>query len=76
MTKQLNLMSITFAGHVNGAIKCSIVNGDKLESAKSKLDSVINCHVYSVQKANLKDPSPLYSVDYELSKTLLYKYAR
>lgn len=35
---------------------------------KSKLDVTISVHVYSVQKAELKDSAPLYSTDYDAMK--------
>ncbi|XP_017349085.1 DNA polymerase delta subunit 3 isoform X1 [Ictalurus punctatus] len=48
--------------------KVSVVREDKLEDVKSKLDVTISVHVYSVQKAELKDSAPLYSTDYDAMK--------
>ena len=63
-------------GRCQGKISVSIVACDKLDEAKSKMDSVLSCHVYSVQKANLIDPTPLYNADYDLTKSLMFKCAR
>ncbi|XP_060792033.1 DNA polymerase delta subunit 3 isoform X2 [Neoarius graeffei] len=54
----------------NGSVchKVSVVREDKLEDVKSKLDVTISVHVYSVQKAELKDSAPLYSTDYDAMK--------
>ncbi|TSL04230.1 DNA polymerase delta subunit 3 [Bagarius yarrelli] len=54
----------------NGSVchKVSVVREDKLEDVKSKLDVPISVHVYSVQKAELKDSAPLYSTDYDAMK--------
>ncbi|NXC62484.1 DPOD3 polymerase, partial [Aleadryas rufinucha] len=38
---------------------------------KSKLSTVASVHVYSIQKALLKDSSPLYNTDYDIVKTNL-----
>lgn len=35
---------------------------------KSKMSLIVSVHVYSVQKALLKDSGPLYSVDYDAVK--------
>ncbi|XP_053739219.1 DNA polymerase delta subunit 3 isoform X1 [Synchiropus splendidus] len=48
--------------------KVSVVREDQLEDIKSKLSPVVSVHVYSVQKALLKDSGPLYSVDYDAVK--------
>ncbi|MCJ8740858.1 hypothetical protein PDJAM_G00063880 [Pangasius djambal] len=54
----------------NGSMchKVSVVREDKLEDVKSKLDVTISVHVYSVQRAELKDSAPLYSTDYDAMK--------
>ncbi|KAK2827319.1 hypothetical protein Q7C36_018245 [Tachysurus vachellii] len=54
----------------NGSMchKVSVVREDKLEDVKSKLDVTSSVHVYSVQKAELKDSAPLYSTDYDAMK--------
>ncbi|XP_060627275.2 DNA polymerase delta subunit 3 isoform X2 [Anolis sagrei] len=38
---------------------------------KSKLSTVASVHVYSIQKATLKDSGPLYSTDYDIIKANL-----
>ncbi|XP_076835621.1 DNA polymerase delta subunit 3 [Brachyhypopomus gauderio] len=48
--------------------KVSVVREEKLEDIKSKLDLTISVHVYSIQKAELKDSGPLYSTDYDAVK--------
>uniref|UniRef100_A0A8B9JG55 DNA polymerase delta subunit 3 n=1 Tax=Astyanax mexicanus TaxID=7994 RepID=A0A8B9JG55_ASTMX len=54
----------------NGSVchKVSVVREDQLDDTKSKLDKTISVHVYSVQKAELKDSGPLYSTDYDAVK--------
>lgn len=39
-----------------------------LADTKSKMSLLVSVHVYSVQKALLKDSGPLYSVDYDAVK--------
>ncbi|XP_038146702.1 DNA polymerase delta subunit 3 [Cyprinodon tularosa] len=46
----------------------SLVREDQLEDFKSKMSLIVSVHVYSVQKALLKDSGPLYSVDYDAVK--------
>lgn len=48
--------------------KVSVIKEDKLEDFKSKMSLIVSVHVYSVQKALLKDSGPLYSVDYDAVK--------
>lgn len=43
---------------------------------KSKMSLVVSVHVYSVQKASLKDSGPLYSVDYDAVKDNLKDCSR
>lgn len=38
---------------------------------KSKLSTITSVHVYSIQKALLKDSSPLYNTDYDIVKSNL-----
>lgn len=45
-----------------------ILNLQSFPDVKSKLDVTISVHVYSVQKAELKDSAPLYSTDYDAMK--------
>ncbi|KAI4886830.1 hypothetical protein NFI96_018394 [Prochilodus magdalenae] len=54
----------------NGSVchKVSVVREDQLEDTKSKLEKTVSVHVYSIQKAELKDSSPLYSTDYDAVK--------
>ncbi|NXH30995.1 DPOD3 polymerase, partial [Myiagra hebetior] len=56
-------------GHV--CHKVAVVREDKLEAMKSKLATIASVHVYSIQKALLKDSSPLYNTDYDIVKTNL-----
>ncbi|NXD45344.1 DPOD3 polymerase, partial [Copsychus sechellarum] len=56
-------------GHV--CHKVAVVREDKLEAMKSKLSTIASVHVYSIQKALLKDSSPLYNTDYDIVKTNL-----
>ncbi|XP_075707421.1 DNA polymerase delta subunit 3 [Rhinoderma darwinii] len=52
--------------------KVAVVKEEKLEAAKSKLAVVANVHVYSIQKATLKDSAPLFSADYDIIKNNLH----
>uniref|UniRef100_U3JQB4 DNA polymerase delta subunit 3 n=1 Tax=Ficedula albicollis TaxID=59894 RepID=U3JQB4_FICAL len=56
-------------GHV--CHKVAVVREDKLEAVKSKLATLASVHVYSIQKALLKDSSPLYNTDYDIVKSNL-----
>ncbi|NWZ42897.1 DPOD3 polymerase, partial [Brachypodius atriceps] len=56
-------------GHV--CHKVAVVREDKLEAMKSKLSTIASVHVYSIQKALLKDSSPLYNTDYDIVKSNL-----
>ncbi|XP_044140909.1 DNA polymerase delta subunit 3 [Bufo gargarizans] len=51
--------------------KVAVVREEKLEAAKSKLALVASVHVYSIQKAVLKDSAPLFSTDYDIIKNNL-----
>ncbi|KAI7795770.1 DNA polymerase delta subunit 3 [Triplophysa rosa] len=54
----------------NGSMchKVSVVREDKLEAVKATMDITISVHVYSLQRAELKDSAPLYSTDYDALK--------
>uniref|UniRef100_A0A3B3QZR2 DNA polymerase delta subunit 3 n=1 Tax=Paramormyrops kingsleyae TaxID=1676925 RepID=A0A3B3QZR2_9TELE len=54
----------------NGSMshKVAVVREDQLEDVKSKMDITVSIHVYSIQKAVLKDSGPLYSTDYDAVK--------
>lgn len=43
---------------------------------KSRMSLIVSVHVYSVQKALLKDSGPLYSVDYDAVKDNLQNFSR
>uniref|UniRef100_A0ABM5FVS1 DNA polymerase delta subunit 3 n=1 Tax=Pogona vitticeps TaxID=103695 RepID=A0ABM5FVS1_9SAUR len=58
-------------GHIGH--KVAVVKEDELDAMKLKLSTVASVHVYSVQKAMLKDSSPLYSTDYDIIKANLQK---
>ncbi|KAM9319774.1 DNA polymerase delta subunit 3 [Gastrophryne carolinensis] len=51
--------------------KVAVVKEEKLEAVKSKLAAVANVHVYSIQKAALKDSAPLFNTDYDIFKNNL-----
>uniref|UniRef100_A0AAQ5ZFJ8 DNA polymerase delta subunit 3 n=1 Tax=Amphiprion ocellaris TaxID=80972 RepID=A0AAQ5ZFJ8_AMPOC len=44
------------------------VCGQRSNDVKAKMSLIVSVHVYSVQKALLKDSGPLYSVDYDAVK--------
>ncbi|XP_066502174.1 DNA polymerase delta subunit 3 [Hoplias malabaricus] len=54
----------------NGCVchKVSVVREDQLQDTKSKLEKTVSIHVYSIQRAELKDSGPLYSTDYDAVK--------
>ncbi|XP_049679224.1 DNA polymerase delta subunit 3 isoform X2 [Accipiter gentilis] len=62
----------------NGHIchKVAVVREDKLEAMKSKLATIASVHVYSIQKALLKDSGPLYNTDYDIVKTNLHNCSK
>ncbi|XP_024135369.1 DNA polymerase delta subunit 3 [Oryzias melastigma] len=62
------LVTGKFVGNGQTCHKVSIVREDQLEDFKSKMSLIVSVHVYSVQKALLKDSGPLYSVDYDAVK--------
>lgn len=43
---------------------------------KSKLTTIASVHVYSIQKALLKDSGPLYNTDYDIVKTNLHNCSK
>ncbi|XP_010138908.1 PREDICTED: DNA polymerase delta subunit 3, partial [Buceros rhinoceros silvestris] len=61
-------------GHV--CHKVAVVREDKLEAMKSKLMTIASVHVYSIQKALLKDSGPLYNTDYDIIKTNLHNCSK
>lgn len=62
------LVSGKFVDNGQTSHKVSVVKEDQLEDVKSKMSLIVSVHVYSVQKALLKDSGPLYSVDYDAVK--------
>lgn len=52
----------------NSCHKVAVVREDQLEAVKLKLLVTASVHVYSIQKAMLKDSSPLFNTDYEAVK--------
>ncbi|OXB70413.1 UNVERIFIED_CONTAM: hypothetical protein H355_011115 [Colinus virginianus] len=66
--------SLTQNGHT--CHKVAVVREDKLEAMKSKLATVTSVHVYSIQKALLKDSGPLYNTDYDIIKTNLHNCSK
>ncbi|XP_077414160.1 DNA polymerase delta subunit 3 [Vanacampus margaritifer] len=53
-------------GHTSHRV--SLVREEQLEDFKSKMSLIVSEHVYSVQKALLRDSGPLYAVDYDAVK--------
>lgn len=47
-----------------------------MADVKSKMSPIVSVHVYSVQKASLRDSGPLYSVDYDAVKDNLRDCSR
>lgn len=70
------LLSGKFVDNGQTSHKVSVVKEDQLEDMKSKMSLVVSVHVYSVQKASLKDSGPLYSVDYDAVKDNLKDCSR
>lgn len=62
------LVSGKFVDNGQASHKVTVVREDQLEDVKSKMSLVVSVHVYSVQKALLRDSGPLYSVDYDAVK--------
>ncbi|CAL8316999.1 unnamed protein product [Gadus morhua 'NCC'] len=60
----------------NTSHKVTVVREEQLEDVKSKMSLTVSVHVYSVQKASLKDSGPLYSVDYDAVKDNLNSCSR
>ncbi|KAK3797426.1 hypothetical protein RRG08_035872 [Elysia crispata] len=56
--------------------KCAVVPETELEVVKRSLATVTSCHIFSVQKAKLKDYTPLYMTDYEVIKDNIDKCNR
>ncbi|XP_069059906.1 DNA polymerase delta subunit 3 isoform X1 [Pleurodeles waltl] len=71
---QLHVTYLVTGKHVQNGYpyhKVAIVKEEKLEAVKSKLAVVSSVHVYSIQKAVLKDSGPLFSTDYDIIKANL-----
>uniref|UniRef100_A0AAQ5YL37 DNA polymerase delta subunit 3 n=1 Tax=Amphiprion ocellaris TaxID=80972 RepID=A0AAQ5YL37_AMPOC len=62
------LVSGKFVDNGQTSHKVSVVREEQLEDVKAKMSLIVSVHVYSVQKALLKDSGPLYSVDYDAVK--------
>ncbi|BFZ06082.1 hypothetical protein BsWGS_09122 [Bradybaena similaris] len=56
--------------------KCIVVPETDLDAVKKALLAVTSCHIYSVQKAKLKDYTPLYQTDYDVIKQNLEHCSR
>ncbi|XP_047445425.1 DNA polymerase delta subunit 3 [Mugil cephalus] len=72
------LVSGKFVDNGHTSHKVSVVREEQLEDYKAKMSPIVSVHVYSVQKALLKDSGPLYSVDYDAVKDNLkdcHKYS-
>ncbi|KAF7654216.1 hypothetical protein LDENG_00072560 [Lucifuga dentata] len=70
------LVSGKFVENGQTSHKVSVVREDQLEDFKSKMSLIVSVHVYSIQKALLKDSGPLYSVDYDAVKDNLKNCSR
>ncbi|XP_067331317.1 DNA polymerase delta subunit 3 isoform X2 [Channa argus] len=70
------LVSGKFVDNGQASHRVSVVREDQLEDFKSKMSLIVSVHVYSVQKALLKDSCPLYSVDYDAVKDNLKNCSR
>ncbi|XP_071347701.1 DNA polymerase delta subunit 3 isoform X2 [Trachinotus anak] len=70
------LVSGKFVDNGQASHKVSVVREDQLEDFKAKMSLIVSVHVYSIQKALLKDSSPLYSVDYDAVKDNLKNCSR
>ncbi|XP_070701317.1 DNA polymerase delta subunit 3 isoform X2 [Pempheris klunzingeri] len=70
------LVSGKFVDNGQTSHKVSVVKEDQLEDFKSKMSLIVSVHVYSVQKALLRDSGPLYSVDYDAVKDNLMSCSR
>ncbi|XP_041707201.2 DNA polymerase delta subunit 3 isoform X1 [Coregonus clupeaformis] len=70
------LVSGKFVENGTTSHKVSVVQEDQLEDVKSKLSLTVSVHVYSVQKAVLKDSGPLYGADYDAVKENLRNCSR
>ncbi|EHB06186.1 DNA polymerase delta subunit 3 [Heterocephalus glaber] len=76
---QLHVTYLVFGSFIqNGHSfhKVAVVREDKLEAVKSKLAMTASIHVYSIQKAMLKDSGPLFSIDYDILKSNLQKCSK
>ncbi|XP_040911345.1 DNA polymerase delta subunit 3 [Toxotes jaculatrix] len=62
------LVSGKFVDKGQASHKVSVVREEQLEDFKAKMSLIVSVHIYSVQKALLKDSGPLYSVDYDAVK--------
>uniref|UniRef100_A0A4X2LBD9 DNA polymerase delta subunit 3 n=1 Tax=Vombatus ursinus TaxID=29139 RepID=A0A4X2LBD9_VOMUR len=65
------LVSGNLVQNGNSCHKVAVVREDKPEAVKSRLAVTASIHVYSVQKAMLKDSGPLFNTDYDILKTNL-----
>ncbi|KAL0994045.1 hypothetical protein UPYG_G00117100 [Umbra pygmaea] len=70
------LVSGKFVENGTMSHKVSVVREDQLEEVKSKMSLTVSVHVYSVQKAVLKDSGLLYSADYDAIKENLQNCSR
>ncbi|XP_051881861.1 DNA polymerase delta subunit 3 isoform X2 [Pristis pectinata] len=68
---QLHVTYLVSGKAVEDGISChkiAVVREDQLEAVKLKMLVTASVHVYSIQKAMLKDSSPLFNTDYEAIK--------
>ncbi|XP_060032819.1 DNA polymerase delta subunit 3 isoform X2 [Erinaceus europaeus] len=71
---QLHVTYLVSGSLIQNGLSChkvAVVREDKLEAVKSKLAVTASIHVYSIQKAMLKDSGPLFNTDYDILKSNL-----
>ncbi|XP_069748343.1 DNA polymerase delta subunit 3 isoform X2 [Narcine bancroftii] len=68
---QLNVTYLVSGKAVEDGILChkvAVVREDQLAAMKQNMVVIVSVHVYSIQRAMLKDSSPLFNTDYEAIK--------
>ncbi|XP_028328671.1 DNA polymerase delta subunit 3 [Gouania willdenowi] len=70
------LVSGKFVNNGQTCHKVSVIREEQLEDVKAKMSLIASVHVYSIQKALLKDSGPLYGVDYDAVRDNLKNCSR
>ncbi|XP_029457940.1 DNA polymerase delta subunit 3 isoform X2 [Rhinatrema bivittatum] len=71
---QLHVTYLVTGKHIQNGYafhKVAVVKEEQLETTKARLAVTASVHVYSIQKAVLKDSGPLFNTDYDIIKTNL-----